>query len=405
MKKNGFIATSILYSFFLVFITLFVSLVANYIHNQVLIRRQNEESREKLMSINNMDISKIKFGEYVKFQTNPIKLTIPPVHSDYEWESAGEIRSYLRETNWIYAYRNNQPNYTDYYFISDTNIIQGTTLFVKMDGTQSLPSPLKDSINYVDKVIKKEYDGYNLMNLSLAMNKSYPGDFDADPVTFEIDFLKASTLQSIKERAKNYMKNPSAENDKTVQYNFAVNKNIFYAFGGYIVKYDLTDKRIHDIDGKRYYTENDTDDPACSPLACHSGYYYISSQNDVSNRINGNTGLFRTLCGSTSNPNNLEPYDFGGTIDAANDVDNPLVFVGLEGETNSGIIGDKYDAKIDYCNYASASAETKATTGSIGIRLQMVIRVKKVSNAEPVHIDSGRGSENDPYYIRSGKKH
>ena len=62
MKRNGFIATSILYSFFLVFITLFVSLVANYIHNQVLIRRQNEEARAKLAQINNMDISQISVG-------------------------------------------------------------------------------------------------------------------------------------------------------------------------------------------------------------------------------------------------------------------------------------------------------------------------------------------------------
>jgi len=49
MKRNGFIATSILYSFFLIFITLFVALITNYLHNQVLISALDEASCDILM--------------------------------------------------------------------------------------------------------------------------------------------------------------------------------------------------------------------------------------------------------------------------------------------------------------------------------------------------------------------
>ena len=47
MKKDGFIATSVLYSFFLIFITLFVALIMNYLHNQVLIKKIDSEEFRK----------------------------------------------------------------------------------------------------------------------------------------------------------------------------------------------------------------------------------------------------------------------------------------------------------------------------------------------------------------------
>ena len=38
MKKNGFIATSLIYSFFLIFITLFLTIIADYLQDKVLLR-------------------------------------------------------------------------------------------------------------------------------------------------------------------------------------------------------------------------------------------------------------------------------------------------------------------------------------------------------------------------------
>ena len=67
MKKNGFIATSILYAFFLVFITLFIGLVTAYAHNKAAVLRINEKVREELKGIRSKTLADMKVGDYVKF--------------------------------------------------------------------------------------------------------------------------------------------------------------------------------------------------------------------------------------------------------------------------------------------------------------------------------------------------
>ena len=41
-KKNGFIAISIIYSFFLCFIMLMMGMLANYTHSKLILRKTNE---------------------------------------------------------------------------------------------------------------------------------------------------------------------------------------------------------------------------------------------------------------------------------------------------------------------------------------------------------------------------
>ena len=187
-----------------------------------------------------------------------------------------------------------------------------------------------------------------------------------------------------KEYAKECMNNPASCTDKQKQYNFAVNKNIFYSDGGFIVQYDKGACAYKDITGACYYPEGE-----------HSGFYYIMSQNDVANQIaKGASGSI--LCGVADSLADGLDTEYVGN-------DNPMVFVGVEGATNSGIIGDQYQSKVDFCNYASAADEKPASTGSIGIRLQMVIHI--ANGQTPIHIDSGRGTDHDPYFIKDGMKH
>lgn len=101
MKKNGFIATSILYSFFLVFITLFVVLIMNYLHNQVLIQKLDEASWNMLMGINNTKISDLKVGDHIKFANK-----------------AGN--QYLNDqASWVVSYIEDNGATKKYYFLSD----------------------------------------------------------------------------------------------------------------------------------------------------------------------------------------------------------------------------------------------------------------------------------------------
>lgn len=71
MKKDGFIATSVLYSFFLIFITLFVALIMNYLHNQVLIKKIDSEAWNFLQKVNNLKLTDLEIGDYVKFKNKP----------------------------------------------------------------------------------------------------------------------------------------------------------------------------------------------------------------------------------------------------------------------------------------------------------------------------------------------
>lgn len=104
MKRNGFIATSVLYSFFLIFITLFVALIMNYLHNQVLISKIDEESWNFLMTINNTKLTDLKVGDRIKFATQ------------------GDNPIINEDASWIVALITPNPIDTskkDYYFLSD----------------------------------------------------------------------------------------------------------------------------------------------------------------------------------------------------------------------------------------------------------------------------------------------
>ena len=65
MKKNGFIATSLLYSFFLIFCALLLTLVASYAHNRLLLNNLINNTKLELSDINNRSASKLKVGDYL----------------------------------------------------------------------------------------------------------------------------------------------------------------------------------------------------------------------------------------------------------------------------------------------------------------------------------------------------
>lgn len=63
MKKNGFIATSLIYSFFLIFITLFLSVIADYLQDKVLL---NEIEKGIKSDINDtMGIRDFEVGDMI----------------------------------------------------------------------------------------------------------------------------------------------------------------------------------------------------------------------------------------------------------------------------------------------------------------------------------------------------
>ena len=68
MNKKGFIATSLIYSFFLIFITLFLTIIADYLQNKVLLNTIENGIKEDINK--GMGISSFKQGDILAFQGN-----------------------------------------------------------------------------------------------------------------------------------------------------------------------------------------------------------------------------------------------------------------------------------------------------------------------------------------------
>lgn len=85
-KKNGFIATSLIYSFFLVFITLFLTIIADYLQNKVLLNTIESDIKE--------EINKTKYiGDFLVGDELTFQLT------DYKTATCGSDLSFLSTSN------------------------------------------------------------------------------------------------------------------------------------------------------------------------------------------------------------------------------------------------------------------------------------------------------------------
>lgn len=162
MKENGFIATSILYTFFLVFLTLFVALIANYLHNRILLARIDETSREILYDINNTKLSDLEIGDHISFKSNEALLS--------------------SNATWIVADIENVGGNKKYYFISDLSAAK-IDVFYKISGVDKI-AKYHTLTPYLYEVLAND-GAYNI-----AIN--YGG--------FNVSIVKSSFLAKIREQ-------------------------------------------------------------------------------------------------------------------------------------------------------------------------------------------------------------
>ena len=66
MKKNGFIAISLIYSFFLVFLMTLLTVVANYMHNRILLNDVKKSIQQNLNNKFEFNSPFLKFSPYAK---------------------------------------------------------------------------------------------------------------------------------------------------------------------------------------------------------------------------------------------------------------------------------------------------------------------------------------------------
>jgi len=65
LKKNGFIATSLIYTFFLIFITLFLTIIGDYLQNKILLDTTEESIKANLHT--KLNVSSLNVGDIIQF--------------------------------------------------------------------------------------------------------------------------------------------------------------------------------------------------------------------------------------------------------------------------------------------------------------------------------------------------
>ena len=73
MNNKGFIATSLIYSFFLIFITLFLTIIADYLQNKVLLNTIEKGIKDEINST--MGIQDFEVGSFIGLSTDTCDIT------------------------------------------------------------------------------------------------------------------------------------------------------------------------------------------------------------------------------------------------------------------------------------------------------------------------------------------
>jgi len=133
-KKNGFISTSVIYSFFLIFVTLFLALILNYMHSRMLLSKINESAQNDINKIKNARIANLNIGDYVTFKLND-------THQDI-----------INETSYILANIYEDGSNKTYEFYSNTSTLNASynsgTEFISINKFNMLKDSIKNDIVY-----------------------------------------------------------------------------------------------------------------------------------------------------------------------------------------------------------------------------------------------------------------
>ena len=149
MKRDGFIATSLIYSFFLVFIAVITALLSNYIANKTILDRFNEEVESNL---NSTSYSVTVYSKNSNIQGG-ITLTNIITNGNFTdglnfWNASGSA-SY-EKVLWLdnYALFKNNNGVRNSYVYQNINVLSNSTYYYSIEYSHNNPNiPLN---TYVD---------------------------------------------------------------------------------------------------------------------------------------------------------------------------------------------------------------------------------------------------------------
>ena len=103
-RQKGFIATSLLYSFFLVFVTLFIGMVTIYLQNRVYLTKFEDSSKNAIYIREMKEIVKKGSTLYIEFNDDPSKSCKSYENNIF---NCGEQEMNLANCETIYNYNKN----------------------------------------------------------------------------------------------------------------------------------------------------------------------------------------------------------------------------------------------------------------------------------------------------------
>ena len=374
MRKNGFIATSLLYAFFLVFISLFVALLLAYLHNRLLISKINEDARNSLTGINNTKLSDISVGSYVQWRNANPTLKTNPMNDEGKW-----ILSKVEEDD---------TNKT-LYLISDLQTsYPSVRAILASDNGLLTPHPMTIAV-------------FNELNEQGAYVDSLKYHETHD-TGMEISIVDASLLQELS-RSESINKN--------------LKRAIFKQDGSYVVK-------VNDTFTSDGYTSPYTYEEVEQPSYYEYRVYNFDNYKGLSaEAYNEKQKMIASYCGASyDKTNDVVNYTYEYDNNTYN---NPFGYVDIMDDTTMNsdkeITNDKH---IDFCYFASPikyqhyatdlvvmEDETSTNEGDLlttlkssGVRLRLLMKVVVPKDATDTYVAGGKGISNDPYIVTNGVK-
>lgn len=191
MNKKGFIATSLIYSFFLIFCALLVGFISLSAHNKNLLNKSNDNIRNDLIG---RVLSNASYGTYIKIDVN---------HPEYN----------LNNVNWILYNTNNNESLlvSDSIVLSYDDSVTDSISKANNEINSFIGSCINDIyiLNYSDfnlfrnnindkeileKLVKVEPD-YLVINNNMGYKYTYNGNIDLSLNDYKNNVLNSNNLK------------------------------------------------------------------------------------------------------------------------------------------------------------------------------------------------------------------
>ena len=239
-KKNGFIAISLIYSFFLCFIMIMMYLLANYTHSRLILNQVNKP----LVLRANSTLSSI-----IKSSSSDFLSTATDTSYDPTTEEITEGISY-------YYKGNPTNNYVSFGIDSSNNPLIWRIVRINGNGSvriilNTAASSIKESFNYRfddERYVGYTYDNKDVLGNNYSCTKNSPCISQYDSTTNDFSNNIVGDNSNIKEKLENWYKANLATLDEKIEENIYCNDTSISSESDSTIHFSATDRTFYSFD-------------------------------------------------------------------------------------------------------------------------------------------------------------